>query len=451
MLTFDMSLAGRWIGEKEMERMAPAAQAALAALLAGEGPGSDFLGWVSWPDAYDRDEFDRILRTAETIRRNSDFLVVVGIGGSYLGARAAIDLLTHSQRASLPRERRDGPLVVYAGHNLSPAWHAELLDLLETGEVSVNVISKSGTTTEPAAAFRILKAYMERRYGREGARSRIFATTDAARGALRTLADAEGYETFRIPDDIGGRFSVLTAVGLLPIAAAGIDIGEILRGASDARAALADPDFGRNPALRYAAARNCLLRKGYGVEILANYDPALHSVTEWWKQLFGESEGKDGRGLFPAGVDFSTDLHSMGQYIQDGRRFLFETVLQVETSRRSLSIPDDPGSLDGLDFLAGRDLEEVNRKALQGTALAHVDGDVPNLAVRVPALTPYWFGWMVYFFEMACGVSGHLLGVNPFDQPGVEAYKRNMFALLGKPGFEREREALEARMAGEGN
>jgi len=371
----------------------------------------------------------------------------VGIGGSYLGARAAIELLTHSFQAALPRRLRKSPLVVFAGNNISSTYLADLFDLLDQQDVSVNVISKSGTTTEPALAFRLLKSYMEGRYGRDGARGRIFVTTDKSRGTLKKLADDEGYETFVVPDDIGGRYSVLTAVGLLPIAAAGIDIREIMRGARTAMKDYRTPDPGINPCYAYAACRNILLRKGFDIEILVNYEPAMHFLTEWWKQLYGESEGKDQRGIFPAGVDNTTDLHSMGQYVQDGQRRLFETVIQVEKARREIVIPDDPADLDGLNFLAGLTMEAVNHKAAEGTILAHVDGGVPNLAIRVPALTPFYFGELVYFFEKACAISGYLLAVNPFDQPGVEAYKKNMFALLGKPGFEARKAELEKRLS----
>lgn len=446
MIRIDLSNAKGFLSDYETEMLAPAVQTAHAQLQGRKGPGSDFLGWLDLPAHYDKEEFARIRKAAARIRKDSDILVVVGIGGSYLGARAAIEMLTHSFANAATSKVRKAPQVVFAGNSISSTYLADLLDLLQGRDVSVNVISKSGTTTEPAVAFRVLKGWMERKYGRDGARARIYATTDKSRGALRKLADGEGYETFVIPDDVGGRYSVLTAVGLLPIAVAGIDIREAMKGARDARRAFSSPDLAENPCYLYAAARNCLLRKGYEVEILVNYEPGLHFFTEWWKQLFGESEGKDGKGIFPAGVDFSTDLHSMGQYIQDGGRFLFETVLQVEKPRRLLPIPNDPENLDGLNFLSGLDMDEVNAKAAQGTVLAHVDGGVPNLRISVPELTPYWFGQLVFFFEKACAVSGYLLGVNPFDQPGVEAYKKNMFALLGKPGFEAEKARLEKRL-----
>ncbi|NLB78081.1 MAG: glucose-6-phosphate isomerase, partial [Clostridiaceae bacterium] len=382
---------------------------------------------------------------AQSIRENSDVLIVIGIGGSYLGARAAIEALSHSFYNMLPKDKRNGPEVYFAGNNISPSYLAELMELIEGKEVSVNVISKSGTTTEPAIAFRIFKDYLEKKYSKKGARSRIYATTDKARGALKTLADKEGYETFVIPNDVGGRYSVLTAVGLLPIAAAGIDIAEMMKGACDAFEECKKP-FIENDCYKYAAVRNSLYRKGKTTEILVNYEPSLHFVTEWWKQLFGESEGKDQKGIFPAGVDFSTDLHSMGQYIQDGLRNIFETVINVEKSKKSIKMIKADEDLDKLNYLAGKEMDFVNKMAMQGTVLAHNDGGVPNLMISIPDMNAYWFGYMVYFFEKACGISGYLLGVNPFDQPGVEAYKKNMFALLGKPGFEKEKEELEQRL-----
>ena len=446
MISFDDRNARAFLKKSELEHIAPQVRLAHRQLTQHSCPGSDYLGWLDLPRNYDKDEFTRIRQAAARIRRNSDILVVIGIGGSYLGARAAIELLGHSFQAALSKRRRQAPLVVFAGNNLSPVYLADLADLLEGRDYSVNVISKSGTTTEPAIAFRIIKNWLEQKYGRDEARGRIYVTTDESRGALRKLAGDEGYETFTVPDDIGGRYSVLSAVGLLPIAAAGIDIREIMRGARAARQAFRKPDLAANPCYAYAACRSILLGKGYGIEIMANYEPNLHFFTEWWKQLFGESEGKDGRGIFPAGVDNTADLHSMGQYIQDGRRMLFETVIQVEKARRPMPIPTDPADLDGLNFLAGQDMSAVNRKAAEGTVLAHVDGGVPNLLVSVPELTPYYFGQMVYFFEKACAISGCLLAVNPFDQPGVENYKKNMYALLGKPGYEDRRSELEARL-----
>lgn len=410
------------------------------------GAGSDFLGWVTLPKDYDKEEFERIINAAERIKTNSDALVVIGIGGSYLGARAAIEMLNHTFYNVLPKHKRKTPEIYFAGNNISPVYMRDLLDVLEGKEISVNVISKSGTTTEPAIAFRIFKEYMENKYGKEGAKERIYATTDKAKGALRKLAEEEGYETFVIPDDVGGRYSVLTAVGLLPIAVSGVDIKEMMQGALDGMKEYSNLDVINNPAYLYAAIRNALYRKGKTVEIMANYEPGLHYFAEWWKQLFGESEGKDGKGIYPASVDFTTDLHSMGQYIQDGLRHIFETVLNVEKPRYDVEIKEDKDNIDGLNFLAGKTMDFVNKKAFEGTVLAHTDGNVPNIIINIPELTPYYFGKLVYMFEKACGISGYMLGVNPFDQPGVEAYKKNMFALLGKPGYEEERKRLEERL-----
>jgi len=399
------------------------------------GAGAEFLGWANLPKEYDKHEFGRIKACAEKIKGDSDILVVIGIGGSYLGARAGIDALSHSFGGMLPKAARGGAQVLYAGNSLSAPYAADLLDALEGREVSLNVISKSGTTTEPAIAFRILKNFMESKYGRGGASKRIYATTDKSRGALRGLAQSEGYETFVIPDDVGGRYSVLTAVGLLPLAAAGIDIGAMMEGANEESLDCACKDVYKNPASMYALIRNALCRKGYTTEIMVNYEPALHYFGEWWKQLFGESEGKDRKGIFPAAVDFTTDLHSMGQYIQEGVRSIFETVLSVERPRRNITIQKAASDADGLNFLAGRDLDYVNKMAAKGTLDAHVAGCVPNLGVVLPALDAASFGAAAYFFEWACASSGYLLGVNPFDQPGVELYKTNMFKLLGKPGY----------------
>jgi len=354
-------------------------------------------------------------------------------------------MLSHTFYNNLSKEQRKAPIIYYVGNNISSTYMMDLLEAIEGKEISVNVISKSGTTTEPAIAFRIFKDLLEKKYGKTGAKERIYATTDKARGALKSLADAEGYETFVIPDDVGGRFSVLTAVGLLPIAASGINIDEMMRGAADSRDAYSSADLNTNDCYKYAAARNALYRKGKTTEIMVNYEPSLHFFSEWWKQLYGESEGKDNKGIFPAAVDFSTDLHSMGQYIQEGLRNIFETVLNVEAPRRNISIEESADNVDGLNFLAGNTMDFVNKKAFQGTVLAHNDGGVPNIILNVPELTPYYCGYMIYFFEKACGISGYLLGVNPFDQPGVEAYKKNMFALLGKPGFESLKEELEKR------
>lgn len=443
---FDYGKAAPFLAIHEMESLAPAVRTAHDLLHGGRGPGNQFLGWLDLPRTYDREEFARVKAAAARIQSDSDALVVIGIGGSYLGARATVEALGHSFHNLLPRERRGAPEIYFAGRDLSPTHLSNLLDVLEGKRVSVNVISKSGTTTEPALAFRVLRSWLEQRHGRDGARRRIYATTDRARGALRGLAESEGYESFVVPDDVGGRFSVLTAVGLLPIAASGIDIDELMAGAADGVEAFGAADLAANPAYRYAAARQALHRKGKAVEILVAYEPALRSTAEWWKQLFGESEGKDGKGLLPAAVEFTTDLHSMGQYIQDGLRILFETVLRVERPVADMEIAVEPGDGDGLNFLAGRQMGDVNRKAFEGTLLAHTDGGVPNLVVSLPELTPYHYGQMLYFFEKACAISGYMLGVNPFDQPGVEAYKQNMFALLGKAGFEERRAALERRL-----
>ena len=410
------------------------------------GEGSEFLGWVDLPISYDKEEFARIKKSSEKIKNDSDALIVIGIGGSYLGARAAIETLSHSFSASLTKEKRKSPAIFYVGNNISSTYMTDLLEAIEGMDISVNVISKSGTTTEPAIAFRIFKDLMEKKYGKIGAKERIFATTDASRGALKQLADEEGYETFVISDDIGGRFSVLTAVGLLPIAVAGINIDEIMEGAAASREAYKSADLKTNDCYRYAAARNALYRKGKTTEMMVNFEPGLHYFGEWWKQLFGESEGKDNKGIFPAAADFSTDLHSMGQYIQEGVRNLFETFINVEKPRTEIVIEANKEDADGLNFLAGKTMDFVNKQAFMGTVLAHCDGDVPAMILNVPELSPYYFGYLVYFFEKACGISGYLLGVNPFNQPGVEAYKKNMFALLGKPGFEEMREELLKRM-----
>jgi glucose-6-phosphate isomerase len=445
-IQFDYSSATAFMNEHELMQMQPAIRMAHDLLHNGTGAGSDFLGWVNLPFQYDKEEYARIKKAAAKIQSDSDALVVIGIGGSYLGARAAIEMLSHTFYNELPKDKRRTPQIYFAGNHISSTYLAHLLEHLEGKEVSVNVISKSGTTTEPAIAFRIIREYMEKRYGKEEARRRIYATTDKAKGALKKLADEEGYETFVIPDDVGGRYSVLTAVGLLPIAVAGIDIDEMMAGAQAGVEAYQTLDLEANPSYQYAAVRNILYRKGKTTEILVNYDPALQYFSEWWKQLFGESEGKDQKGIFPASVNFTTDLHSMGQYIQEGLRNIFETVVFVGKSRESLLLPKDESDLDGLNYLAGKDLDFVNSKAFEGTMLAHADGGVPNLAVKVEEISPYTFGALVYFFEKACGISGYLLGVNPFDQPGVEAYKKNMFALLGKPGFEAQRDELLKRL-----
>jgi glucose-6-phosphate isomerase len=442
-ISFDYSNALPFMKENELDNLSEFVKVAHHMIHEKKGPGSDFLGWVDWPIHYDKDEFVRIKQAAERIQNDSDALVVIGIGGSYLGARAAIEALSHT----FHNQMNNTTQIYFAGQNISSTYLSHLLDVLEGKDISLNVISKSGTTTEPAIAFRIFRDYMEKKYGKEEARKRTYVTTDRAKGALKKLADQEGYETFVIPDDVGGRYSVLTAVGLLPIAVAGLDIDRMMEGAASAYDKYNNPDLLTNESYQYAAVRNILYRKGKTIELLVNYEPSLHYVSEWWKQLFGESEGKDQKGLFPASVDFTTDLHSMGQYVQEGRRNLIETVLQVQKPKIEMTIQEDPENLDGLNFLADTTLDEVNKKAFQGTLLAHVDGGVPNLIIELDEMNEYTFGEMVYFFEKACGISGHLLGVNPFDQPGVEAYKKNMFALLGKPGFEAEKAALMKRLS----
>lgn len=450
MIKLNVQNTASFVKPAEIEKIWPQVITAHELLRKRKGPGSEYLGWLDLPIRPDKEELARIRRTASRIRRNSDVFIVIGIGGSYLGARAAIEMLSHTFSPLLTKRQRKTPLILFAGHNLSADYLAELFDVIEGKKVSINVISKSGSTTEPAIAFRILKQWMENQYGKDESRSRIFVTTDQSRGMLHQLAEEEGYESFVVKDDIGGRYSVLTAVGLLPIAVAGIDIREILQGACDGAKAWTKPDPESNPSYLYAAVRNILLRKGYGVEIMVQYEPSMHYFTEWWKQLYGESEGKDGRGILPVGVDNTTDLHSMGQYIQDGRRMLFETVLLFEKSRHTFSVPFDPENRDGLNFLAGLDVADINKKAARGTILAHLDGGVPNLEILIPERTAYEFGQLVYFFELACAISGYLLAVNPFDQPGVENYKKNMFALLGKPGFEEQRALLEARLSQKG-
>lgn len=445
-LQFDYSPALAFVQQHEIDYFREPVRLAHEQLHRGTGAGADYLGWIELPTQYDKEEFARIRNAAKRIQSDSDALVVIGIGGSYLGARAAIEMLSHSFYNMLPKEKRNTPEVYFVGNNISSTYVTHLLQLLEGKRVSVNVISKSGTTTEPAIAFRIFRELLERQYGKDGARKRIYATTDREKGALKKLADAEGYESFVIPDDVGGRYSVLTAVGLLPIAVAGIDIDSMMQGAADASREYSSPDLEANASYQYAAVRNALYRKGKAIEILVNYEPSLHYVSEWWKQLYGESEGKDQKGIYPASVDFSADLHSMGQFIQEGSRNLFETVIQVASVPEQIIIGTDPENLDGLNFLAGQTMDFVNKKAFQGTMLAHTDGGVPNLIVTIPDISAYSFGYMAYFFEKACGVSGYLLGVNPFDQPGVEAYKKNMFALLGKPGYEKEKAELEARL-----
>lgn len=435
-----------FVTEEEIKAMEVKVKKAHDTLTQKTGEGNDFLGWLNLPFEYDKEEFDKIKKSAEKIKSDSDILIVIGIGGSYLGAKAAIDMLSDNFYNLLPKGKRNTPQILFAGNSISGSYLAQLIELVKDKDFSVNVISKSGTTTEPAIAFRVFKSLLEKKYGKEGAKSRIYATTDKERGALKSLSDEEGYETFVVPDDVGGRFSVLTAVGLLPIAVCGADIDKIMEGAKKAASNYKECDIYKNDCYMYAAIRNILLSKGKSTEIMVNYEPRLHYFAEWWKQLFGESEGKDGKGIFPAAVDFSTDLHSMGQYIQDGRRVLFETVLNVEKLEDDITIEKTQDNIDGLNFLAGKTMSFVNNKAFLGTLIAHNDGGVPNIIVNIPEINEYYFGQLIYFFEKACGISGYILGVNPFNQPGVEAYKKNMFALLGKPGYEKEKDILEKRL-----
>ena len=445
-LNFSYQFAKNFFNEDELKQIKPYVELANEVLTSKTGAGNDFLGWVDLPETYDKDEFARIKKAAEKIKNDSEVLVVIGIGGSYLGAKAAIEFLSHSFYNNLPKDKRKTPEIYFAGTNMSGVYLQHLIDVVGDRDFSVNVISKSGTTTEPAIAFRVFKKMLEEKYGKEEAAKRIYATTDKAKGALKTLATAEGYETFVVPDNVGGRFSVLTAVGLLPIAAAGIDIDDLMAGAKDAMNDFANKNMDENQALQYAAVRNILLRKGKSVELMVNYEPRLHYFAEWWKQLFGESEGKEGKGLYPTSADFSADLHSLGQYIQQGQRLFFETVVSIGKPEVEFVIESDKENLDGLNFIAGKTLDYVNKKATDGVILAHVDGNVPNLGINIPEVTPYHLGYTFYFFEKACGVSGYLLGVNPFDQPGVEAYKKNMFALLGKPGYEEAGKELEKKL-----
>ena len=445
-ITFDYSKTAGFISEDEIGYMSRLTEQAKDVLVSKNGAGNDFLGWIDLPVDYDKEEFSRIEKAAEKIKKDSDVLIVIGIGGSYLGARAAIEFLRHGFYNSLPKEKRGTPEIYYVGNSISSTYLKGVIDVIGDRDFSVNVISKSGTTTEPAIAFRIFKKMLEDKYGQEEAAKRIYATTDKARGALKDLATKEGYESFVVPDDVGGRFSVLTAVGLLPIAVSGADIKALMDGAASGRELALNEKFEDNEAMKYAAIRNILLRKGKSVEVLANYEPALHYIGEWWKQLYGESEGKDQKGIFPAAVDFTTDLHSMGQFIQDGARIMFETVMNVEEARETITIEKEAEDLDGLNYLAGKTMDFVNKSAMNGTILAHTDGNVPNLMIKIPKMDEFHLGQLFYFFEFACGVSGYILGVNPFNQPGVESYKRNMFALLGKPGYEEEREALLKRL-----
>lgn len=435
---FDYSKTAGYVHEHEVESMKALTESARQLLLSKSGAGNDYLGWIDLPVDYNKEEFARIKKAAEKIKSDSDVLVVIGIGGSYLGARAAIEFLGHNFFNSVSKDLRKAPEIYFVGNSISSNYLAGLVDVIGDRDFSVNIISKSGTTTEPAIAFRVFKKMLEEKYGKDGAAKRIYATTDKAKGALKKLADAEGYEEFVVPDDVGGRFSVLTAVGLLSIAVSGVDIDELMAGAASARKRCIENDFDNNDAMQYAALRNIMLRKGKSVEILCDYEPSLHYTLEWWKQLMGESEGKDNKGLFPASVDLTTDLHSMGQFIQDGSRIMFETVLNVEKTSREIVIEKEDEDLDGLNYLAGKTMDFVNKCAMNGTILAHTDGNTPNLRVDIPEQTPFYLGELFYFFEFACGLSGYMLGVNPFNQPGVESYKKNMFALLGKPGYEAE-------------
>ena len=445
-VTFDYSKAMQFIGENEITSIMAIAETAKNILVEKSGAGNDFLGWIDLPVNYDKEEFARIQKAADKIKNDSDVLVVIGIGGSYLGARAAIEFLRHSFYNNLPKEVRKTPEIYYCGNSISSTYLQHLIDVIGDRDFSVNIISKSATTTEPAIAFRIFKEMAEKKYGKEEAAKRIYATTDKAKGALKNLATEEGYESFVVPDDVGGRFSVLTAVGLLPIAVSGADITKLMEGAAAGRERALNVPFEENDAVLYAAIRNILHNKGKSVEILANYEPSMHYVSEWWKQLYGESEGKDQKGIFPASVDLTTDLHSMGQFIQDGARIMFETVVNVGEPKATITIGKEPVDLDGLNYLAGKDMDFVNKSAMNGTILAHTDGQVPNLMINVPKQDEYTLGELFYFFEFAVGVSGYMLGVNPFNQPGVESYKKNMFALLGKPGYEKEREELLKRL-----
>jgi len=445
-IQFDYSKIGKFVQEHEISNLQQQVTAADSMLRNGTGAGSDYLGWINLPKDYDKEEFARIKEAAKKIQNESEVLVVLGIGGSYLGAKAALDFLNHTFYNLLGSDKRKTPQIFFAGNSISSTYFAELVEIIGDRDFSVNMISKSGTTTEPAIAFRVFKELLIKKYGVEGANDRTYATTDKAKGALKGEADAQGYETFVIPDDVGGRFSVLTAVGLLPIAVSGADIDALMQGAADASDAYSSDKLEENEAYQYAAIRNVLYRKGKVTELLINYEPSLQYFSEWWKQLFGESEGKDQKGIYPSSANFSTDLHSLGQFIQEGSRNIFETVIKVDKPKKALAIPESEEDLDGLGYLEGKDIDFVNTKAFQGTLLAHTDGDVPNLLVTIPQTDAYTLGYLMYFFEIAVGISGYLNGVNPFDQPGVEAYKKNMFALLGKPGFEDLAKELNDRL-----
>jgi glucose-6-phosphate isomerase len=445
-LSFDYSKALEFVSQEEIDNFENTVNLAKETLINKKGAGSDFLGWIDLPVNYDKEEFDRIKKAAKKIQGDSEVLVVIGIGGSYLGAKACIEALSHSFYTLLDKSKRKFPHIVFCGNSISEKYLNDLAQALEDKDYSINVISKSGTTTEPAIAFRVLKKALIKKYGEEEAKRRIYANTDKSKGALKKLTDEEGYESFVVPDDIGGRYSVLTAVGLLPIAVSGIDIDKLMLGAQRARKSALEDPYKENAALLYAALRNIIHRKGKSVEILANYEPSLHYVSEWWKQLYGESEGKDNKGIFPASVDLTTDLHSMGQFIQEGSRILYETVISIEKPLVNMLLEKEEKDTDGMNYLTGKSIDFVNKSAMNGTMLAHTDGGVPNLSIILPELSEEYIGELFYFFEFACGVSGYILAVNPFNQPGVESYKKNMFALLGKPGFEKEREELLKRL-----
>lgn len=434
-MTIKLDYSRAMVGAEELERLEPMVEITHNLLHNKEGAGKEFLGWLDFPEKYDKEEFARLKEAAKQIQDSSDVLLVIGIGGSYLGARAVIESLSHSFYNKLSKEQRKTPQIFYVGNNISSNYISDLMDLLEGKDLSLNVISKSGTTTEPAIAFRIFKEYMENKYGEDEARKRIYATTDKERGALKELANQEGYQTFVIPDDLGGRYSVFSPVGLLPIAVAGLDIDQLMEGAYQGQVEYGENDINKNIAYKYAILRNILYKKGKYIEILVNYEPNLVYLSEWWKQLFGESEGKDGKGIYPSSLSFTTDLHSLGQYVQDGKRNIFETTINIEKSKKNILIKESPEDLDQLNFLAGKSLDLVNKKAFEGTVQAHIKGQVPNIIIDLPELNEFHLGKLLYFFMKSCGFSGYLLGVNPFDQPGVEEYKKNMFNLLGKPGY----------------
>lgn len=442
-IRFDDKHLESFVSAHELQNIAPQVKTAHDLLVSRTGPGNDFLGWIDLPVNYDKEEFQRIKKAAAKIKSDSEVLIVIGIGGSYLGARAVIEAIKSTLYNNL---KKDTPEIYFAGNSISPTYLSELVSIVEGRDFSVNIISKSGTTTEPALAFRVFRDLLIKRYGEEEANKRIYSTTDRAKGTLKELSDKKGYETFVVPDDVGGRFSVLTAVGLLPIACAGCDIDALMKGAADAREEYSVCDLEKNSCYRYAALRNILYRKGMKAEMLVAYENSFAMMNEWFKQLFGESEGKDNKGLYPTSAVFSTDLHSLGQFIQDGSKILFETVIQFDKPQKEFFLEDEPDNIDGLNFLSGQNMSVVNRKAFEGVVIAHTEGGVPNMVLEAPVLDEYNLGYIIYFFEKACAISGYLMGVNPFDQPGVESYKRNMFALLGKPGYEAAKAELEAKL-----